>query len=100
MLNVQVGGTFGYAGNILGGAVYVITGVVVRESGPAGVLAMVIAGLAALLISFSYAELASRLPRAGGAYTYTYVIVGELIAFLVGWSVILVSSTCPCPGFR
>ncbi|KAK6049680.1 hypothetical protein COOONC_12815 [Cooperia oncophora] len=49
----------------------------------------VLAGFAALMSAFSYAEFGARFPRAGSAYTYTYIGVGELAAFGIGWTVAL-----------
>ncbi|CAB3405217.1 unnamed protein product [Caenorhabditis bovis] len=75
-------------GHMIGAGIYVLTGEVVRKiAGPAVILSFVFAGVAALLSAFSYAEFGARFPRAGSAYTYTYVGMGELWAFIVGWTV-------------
>lgn len=77
-------------GSTIGAGVYVLVGTVARErSGPALTVSFLIAGIAAALSAFCYAELASRCPSAGSAYHYSYVCVGEGIAWLVGWALIL-----------
>ncbi|KAA8538915.1 hypothetical protein F0562_025607 [Nyssa sinensis] len=63
---------------------------VAREhSGPALAISFLIAGIAAALSAFCYAELASRCPSAGSAYHYSYICVGEGVAWLIGWALIL-----------
>ncbi|CAI5442186.1 unnamed protein product [Caenorhabditis angaria] len=75
-------------GNMIGAGIYVLTGQVVHsEAGPAIILSFLFSGFAALLSAFSYAELGSRFPRAGSAYTYSYVAMGEIWGFIVGWTV-------------
>jgi cationic amino acid transporter 1 len=65
-------------GSTIGAGVYVLVGTVAREhAGPALTVSFLIAGIAAALSAFCYAELASRCPSAGSAYHYTYVCVGE-----------------------
>lgn len=65
-------------GSTIGAGVYILIGTVAREhSGPALALSFLIAGIAAGLSAFCYAELASRLPSAGSAYHYSYVCIGE-----------------------
>ncbi|CAN1271997.1 Cationic amino acid transporter 2, vacuolar [Linum perenne] len=77
-------------GSTIGAGVYILVGTVAREhSGPALALSFLIAGFAAALSAFCYAELASRCPSAGSAYHYTYICVGEGVAWLVGWALIL-----------
>ncbi|KAL5547391.1 hypothetical protein UlMin_007078 [Ulmus minor] len=77
-------------GATVGAGVYILVGTVAREhAGPALTLSFLIAGLAAGLSAFCYAELACRCPSAGSAYHYTYICIGEGIAWLVGWSLIL-----------
>lgn len=66
--------------NISGGA---------EKIGPAVIVATAIAGIVCVAIALAYAELATRIPDAGGAYSYSYHILGELLAWLVGWSLIL-----------
>ncbi|KAL5547296.1 hypothetical protein UlMin_006983 [Ulmus minor] len=77
-------------GATVGAGVYILVGIVARDhAGPALPLSFLIAGLAARLSTFCYAELASRCPFAGGAYHYAYICIGEGIGWLVGWSLIL-----------
>ncbi|XP_047307806.1 cationic amino acid transporter 2, vacuolar-like [Impatiens glandulifera] len=77
-------------GSTIGAGVYILVGTVAREhSGPALTISFLIAGIAAALSAFCYAELASRCPSAGSAYHYSYICVGEGIAWLVGWGLIL-----------
>jgi cationic amino acid transporter 1 len=77
-------------GSTIGAGVYVLVGTVAREhSGPALTLSFLIAGVAAALSAFCYAELASRCPSAGSAYHYSYICVGEGVAWLIGWALIL-----------
>ncbi|KAJ7564540.1 hypothetical protein O6H91_02G021700 [Diphasiastrum complanatum] len=77
-------------GSTIGAGVYVLVGTVARErSGPSLTVSFLIAGIAAALSAFCYAELASRCPSAGSAYHYAYTCVGEGIAWLVGWALML-----------
>ncbi|KAA3473242.1 cationic amino acid transporter 2, vacuolar [Gossypium australe] len=77
-------------GSTIGAGVYILVGTVAREhSGPALAISFLIAGIAAALSAFCYAELASRCPSAGSAYHYSYICVGEGVAWLIGWALIL-----------
>ncbi|CAN1271857.1 Cationic amino acid transporter 2, vacuolar [Linum perenne] len=77
-------------GATIGAGVYVLVGTVAREqAGPALALSFLIAGIAAALSAFCYAELASRCPSAGSAYHYAYICIGEGAAWLIGWALIL-----------
>lgn len=77
-------------GNMSGVGIYILTGTVVRNrAGPAAFLSFALAGIAALLNAACYAELSCRIPKAGSAYTFTYVTTGEFPAFLIGWCVVL-----------
>ncbi|XP_061356749.1 cationic amino acid transporter 2, vacuolar-like isoform X1 [Gastrolobium bilobum] len=77
-------------GSTIGAGVYVLVGTVAREhAGPALAISFLIAGLAAGLSAFCYAELASRCPSAGSAYHYSYICLGEGVAWLIGWALIL-----------
>ncbi|VDK35533.1 unnamed protein product [Taenia asiatica] len=78
--------------NMTGSGIYVLTGTVIRDrAGPSTFLSYLIAGFTAFLNALCYAELGSRIPKAGAgsAYSYTYTASGEFLAFLIGWSVIL-----------
>ncbi|CAK8533035.1 unnamed protein product [Lathyrus sativus] len=77
-------------GATIGAGVYVLVGTLAREhAGPALPLSFMVAGLAAALSALCYAELASRFPSAGSAYHYAYICLGEGVAWLIGWSLVL-----------
>jgi APA family basic amino acid/polyamine antiporter len=74
---------------IIGAGIFVISGVGVKIAGPGIILSFLVAGGACTLSALCYAELASMLPQAGSAYTYAYAIFGELLAWIIGWDLIL-----------
>ena len=77
-------------GCIIGTGIFVLTGVAAAEhAGPAIVLSFIISGTACAFAAFCYAELASAVGGAGSAYGYAYVGIGELVAWIIGWSLIL-----------
>jgi APA family basic amino acid/polyamine antiporter len=76
-------------GAIIGTGIFVIIGEAIGDSGPAIVLSFVLAGLTCVFSALSYAELASSIPVAGSAYTYSYATMGEIIAWIIGWDLIL-----------
>jgi len=76
-------------GAIVGTGILTLTGVGAAKAGPAVILSFAIAGLICAAAALAYAEMATMIPASGSAYTYTYVVIGELIAWIVGWSLIL-----------
>jgi APA family basic amino acid/polyamine antiporter len=77
-------------GCIIGTGIFVTTGAVAHNTtGPAMMLSFVVAGLACVFAALSYAELASMVPVAGSAYTYAYATLGELLAWIIGWDLVL-----------
>lgn len=77
-------------GAIIGAGIFVMTGRVAADNaGPAVMLSYVIAALGCAFAAFCYAEFASLAPVAGSAYTYAYATLGELVAWIIGWDLIL-----------
>src|SRR6266849_1726670 len=77
-------------GAIIGTGIFVLTGEAAAQyAGPAIVLSMLLAGFASALAGVCYAEFASTVPIAGSAYTYGYATLGEFIAWIIGWDLIL-----------
>ncbi|EIJ80847.1 amino acid transporter [Bacillus methanolicus MGA3] len=77
-------------GAIIGTGIFVLTGVAAAEhAGPALVLSFILSGLACVFAALCYAEFASTVPVSGSAYTYSYATFGELIAWVLGWDLIL-----------
>ncbi|MEA3246280.1 MAG: amino acid permease [Gemmatimonadota bacterium] len=77
-------------GAIIGAGIFVLTGSAAAQyAGPAIVLSFVIAGLGCLFAGLCYAEFASMIPIAGSAYTYGYATLGEFLAWIIGWDLIL-----------
>ncbi|MBD5654386.1 MAG: amino acid permease, partial [Candidatus Eremiobacteraeota bacterium] len=75
-------------GTMLGG-IFTTVGVGTLEAGPGVVAAFLLSGLACVFVSLCYAELASMVPIAGSAYTYAYATLGEFVAWIIGWDLIL-----------
>ena len=76
-------------GAIVGTGILVLIGTAADKAGPAMMLSFVIAGAICAAAALAYAEVATMIPASGSAYTYSYVVFGELIAWFVGWSLIL-----------
>src|SRR5438128_8693995 len=77
-------------GAIIGTGIFVLTGQAAAQyTGPAIVLSMVLAGFASALAGLCYSEFAATVPIAGSAYTYGYATLGEFIAWVIGWDLIL-----------
>jgi APA family basic amino acid/polyamine antiporter len=76
-------------GAIIGTGIFVLTAEASQKAGPAMMVAFVIAAIVCALAALAYAELASMLPVSGSAYTYTYGVMGETLAWLVGWALVL-----------
>lgn len=76
-------------GAIVGTGIYTLIGVGAEKAGPAVLLSFVAAGIVCACAALAYAEMATMMPAAGSAYTYSYAALGETIAWVVGWSLIL-----------
>ncbi|HUX83315.1 MAG TPA: amino acid permease [Halothiobacillus sp.] len=82
--------TFMGIGAIIGTGIFVLTGIAAaNQSGPAVVLSFVLAGIACTFAALAYAELASSVGGSGSAYGYSYAAFGEIIAWIIGWDLIL-----------
>ena len=76
-------------GAVIGTGIFVLTAEAAQKAGPAMMISFVIAGVVCAVAALCYSELASMVPVAGSAYTYTYAVMGELLAWMVGWALIL-----------
>src|SRR3954453_19679666 len=77
-------------GAIIGAGIFVMTGrVAAEDAGPAIVVSYLVAALGCALAAFCYSEFASMAPVAGSAYTYAYATLGELLAWIIGWDLVL-----------
>jgi APA family basic amino acid/polyamine antiporter len=76
-------------GAIVGTGIYTLIGTGAELAGPAVILSFAIAGAVCVCAALAYAEMATMIPAAGSAYTYTYTVLGEIVAWVVGWSLIL-----------
>lgn len=77
-------------GGIIGAGIFTLAGTVANgTAGPAVLISFLIAGVASAAAAFSYAEFAGLIPKAGSAYTYGYVVLGELVGWFIGWDLLL-----------
>jgi len=76
-------------GAIVGTGIYTLIGVGANLAGPAVILSFVVAGVVCACTALAYAEVATMIPASGSAYTYSYAVLGEMIAWIIGWSLIL-----------
>lgn len=76
-------------GAVIGTGIFVLTAEAAQKAGPGMMISFVIAGLVCAVAALCYAEMASMVPVSGSAYTYSYAVMGELIAWMVGWALIL-----------
>ncbi len=77
-------------GGLIGVGIFVLTGIVAAtQAGPAVSLSFAIAGIASAAAALCYAEFAGMIPVAGSAYTYAYAVLGELVAWVIGWDLLL-----------
>src|SRR2546423_3422020 len=77
-------------GAIIGAGIFVLTGTAAaRYAGPAIVLSFIVSGLGCLFAGLCYAEFATMIPISGSAYTYGYATLGEFVAWIIGWDLIL-----------
>jgi basic amino acid/polyamine antiporter, APA family len=76
-------------GAVIGTGIFVIIGEAIGDAGPSIIISFALAGVTCLFSAFSYAELASSIPVSGSAYTYGYATLGELVAWIIGWDLIL-----------
>ena len=77
-------------GAIIGAGIFVLTGQAAAQyAGPAIAISFIISGLGCLFAGLCYAEFASMIPISGSAYTYAYATLGELLAWIIGWDLIL-----------
>lgn len=91
-LKRQLGGfdlTMLGVGAIIGTGIFVLTSVAANKAGPGMMYSFIIAAVVCALTALVYAEIASMVPVAGSAYTYSYAVMGELLAWMVGWALIL-----------
>src|ERR671912_752433 len=76
-------------GAVIGTGIFVLTAVAANKAGPGMMYSFIIAGIVCALTALIYSEIAAMVPVSGSAYTYSYAVLGEVIAWMVGWALIL-----------
>src|SRR5688572_6120795 len=77
-------------GGVIGAGIFVLTGqAAANHAGPAITFSFVLAGFAAVLAALCYSEFAAMLPLSGSAYSYSYATLGEVVAWFIGWNMVL-----------
>ena len=76
-------------GAVIGTGIFVLTAVAANKAGPGMMYSFIIAGIVCALTALVYSEIAAMVPVAGSAYTYSYAVLGEMVAWMVGWALIL-----------
>jgi APA family basic amino acid/polyamine antiporter len=76
-------------GGIIGTGIFVLTAEAAQKAGPGMIVSFIIAGFVCAVAALCYAEMAAMVPVSGSAYTYSYAVMGELVAWMVGWALVL-----------
>src|SRR6201990_2275654 len=76
-------------GAVIGTGIFVLTAEAAQKAGPGMIFSFIIAGFVCAVAALCYAEMAAMVPVSGSAYTYSYAVMGELVAWMVGWALIL-----------
>src|SRR3954471_10764236 len=76
-------------GAVIGTGIFVLTAEAAQKAGPGMMFSFVIAGFVCAVAALCYAEMAAMVPVSGSAYTYSYAVMGELVAWMVGWALVL-----------
>src|SRR5271157_2131512 len=76
-------------GAVIGAGIFVLSGLGAHYAGPGLMLSFVLSGLGCTFAALCYAEFAAMIPLAGSAYTYAYATLGEIVAWIIGWDLIL-----------
>src|SRR5690349_24045802 len=76
-------------GAVIGTGIFVLTATAAQKAGPGMMISFIVAGAVCAVAALCYSELSSMVPVSGSAYTYSYAVLGELVAWLVGWALML-----------